>query len=1125
MSHDCTLITANAGCGKTWTLANRCIGWMVAQRRATGHAQPSGLVAATFTRKAAGEILHRLLAHLSQASLEPSSIDLFKEGFGLDPVPTQDELLGVLEDVVATLHRLQFGTLDGFYHRIAATFAGEINMPSGWTIGDEPTLAAIQIQSFDELLSQCDDEMIETLVLQAERDIIKSQVHENILPTIFGKAHGGGLLSLWRQTLLDCGDDRAWRFLLELPADSISPGASRLADDRILEACHSITRAPLPLTKKEVEDKRWDTARQKLLDAVSNRQWQAVLDSSLVASIAFDKTYYGHLAPEELANAIEPILGHARACLVDRLKARMTSWIILLTGLDKTTDRCQRERGVYSFQDVAYYLARANVLNTIDRDVLQFRLDSEIRDLALDEFQDTSESQFTVIKPVIEELFSGQGSHDLPRRFLVVADPKQSIYGWRGGTPSLLGKLEHMGDERLNHGTLAKSYRSGPEVIDFVNMVFDDLKGNEALVSEAHPHVPIETYEACGLEAPSDEQTPVMRAIGNWKFQEHLTARTDLKGGILAWRFDPRARLDPDEKLNKEAVIGSMADEIVRVVKDRMTRSSTIGILLTTNDQVAEVVAALREAGIEASQEGGGALASYLVIQTILDLLRLAEHPDHRESAYRVSHSPLGELLGLPPLETIDPDHRSDVLGQVSRTVRRRIIDEGLEGFLISLSDDLLPHTDAEDRQAIRHCVDQAAVWNPSDVSRLEDFIRHIESISAGEPSGSPIRVMTMHSAKGLEFEEVILPLLDELMVKQSSGNGCMGWSPSTLDPPSFVVPELSKDLRPHVPLIEIAAQRQWELNLGDRLSLLYVSLTRACRVLNLVFAGSTKPANDKLTAGNIIRAAIPELDAAVMNGEEDERGRIWISADCDWNDEVLDESGSEPVPMGTRPIRVSLPKAEPAGAVAPSSSNEQQLRDQFRIWDTRARRRGVLIHEFFREIEWLEDGRPGKEHLERALIHASMGTSQRPGKAEWEEAVGVFESAMDDPAIARRLTRAAYEDRGCDRLEVLNEWPILDHVDGQLVRGRIDRMVIGWRGSEIAFIEIVDFKSGRLEDDAAAAESVEHYRSQIEFYVASVLAHYGSDVDPATVSGRLLFIEAGRDLPCTPCPDAPLSS
>ena len=144
MSGNSTLITANAGCGKTWTLTNRCIGWMVAQRRATGDAQPSGLVAATFTRKAAGEILHRLLTHLSQASLDPKSIKLFKEGFGLDEVPTQEELLGVLQDVVAGLHRLQFGTLDGFYHRIAATFAGEINMPSGWTIGDAPTLAAIQ---------------------------------------------------------------------------------------------------------------------------------------------------------------------------------------------------------------------------------------------------------------------------------------------------------------------------------------------------------------------------------------------------------------------------------------------------------------------------------------------------------------------------------------------------------------------------------------------------------------------------------------------------------------------------------------------------------------------------------------------------------------------------------------------------------------------------------------------------------------------------------------------------------------------------------------------------------------------------------------------------------------------
>ena len=93
------LITANAGCGKTWTLANQCIGWMIDRKRRTGDADPTGLVAATFTRNAAGEILHRVLEHLAVSALDQDALSMFVDGFNVDPEPTPEEMNEVLADV------------------------------------------------------------------------------------------------------------------------------------------------------------------------------------------------------------------------------------------------------------------------------------------------------------------------------------------------------------------------------------------------------------------------------------------------------------------------------------------------------------------------------------------------------------------------------------------------------------------------------------------------------------------------------------------------------------------------------------------------------------------------------------------------------------------------------------------------------------------------------------------------------------------------------------------------------------------------------------------------------------------------------------------------------------------
>ncbi len=121
-----------------------------------------------------------------------------------------------------------------------------------------------------------------------------------------------------------------------------------------------------------------------------------------------------------------------------------------------------------SFNDVSvlvYYILRER----IDSDFLYFRLDSVIEHILLDEFQDTSILQYEILKPLIEEILSGNGASE-DGSFFFVGDVKQSIYRFRGGVSALFGAVKE--ECRTDVEALLTNYRSQKEVIEFVNRTF-----------------------------------------------------------------------------------------------------------------------------------------------------------------------------------------------------------------------------------------------------------------------------------------------------------------------------------------------------------------------------------------------------------------------------------------------------------------------------------------------------------------------------------------------------------------------------------------------------------------------------------------------------------------------------
>ena len=246
-----------------------------------------------------------------------------------------------------------------------------------------------------------------------------------------------------------------------------------------------------------------------------------------------------------------------------------------------------------------------------------------------------------------------------------------------------------------------------------------------------------------------------------------------------------------------------------------------------------QLIYELRQRNVAASEEGGNPLTDSMAVQVILSLLRLADHPGDTIARFHVAQSPLAAHMDY---RNHADDARTLVLSQA---VRARLLDAGYGRAIQHWAELLESSCDQRDGSRLRQLVEVAYGYEPLATLRTADFLRYVELERVADPTTAEVRVMTVHQAKGLQFDIVVLPDLDVQLAGQS--DAFVVGQPSPTEPIDRVCLYRNASIQKLLPTqLQQLFEENTRQSVEEALCVLYVALTRAIYSLHMIVKPST---------------------------------------------------------------------------------------------------------------------------------------------------------------------------------------------------------------------------------------------------------------------------------------------
>lgn len=996
---------------------------------------PSRILATTFTRKAAGEIYDRVLRRIAEALADPRSAKGLAEAVGM-PGLTGADIMKMARTIIGEQHRLLICTLDGFFFRLMKAFSFEVGLSQEWRLVTGLAQRLNGLEAVRAVFMKQKQAALSELISHLNRGRAVRNAH-SLVEQAMTAFH-----SLFRSA-----EPNAWLWL---------PDGKVPSTDELRALADRFRSAALPLTAKGAPDKRIEKAVLKIADLVQDGDLHGAGTETLLQQALFgDGTFYKVALTPDLLDASQALVEPVRGAIFHELFRHQRALYQMLVSYDEAYERVQDAMHQFDFKDVVYRLASAQRLGSLEE--MYYRIDCSIAHVLLDEFQDTAGEQWRILEPMVDEILSKSGTG---HTFFCVGDVKQAIYGWRGGVSSIFSSLQNRYPQ-LKVEVREITRRCSQPIIDTVNQVFAGLADTAALA--AH-----------------------QSGVAAWvaEFVPHKTHRNDVAG----YSELELVQAESDEPLENFA-----AQKVIDLAARHP--GASIGVLVRSNLFAAKVVNAINQLNpaLEVSEEGGSLLTDSELVRVILALLWLADHPGDTTARFHLSISPLKPLLGIE-------SHTDDAAAlRVSHQVRHSVSLIGYGRTTAEWVQQILPFAAQRDRARLNRLVDLAMRYDGEPQHSADGLVQRVRHEKIDESRDVPVRVMTIHGSKGLEFDLVVLP---ELHARLLRAPAMLTRYTDRTRGPEQIAPPVPKDLLAFVPeFSEMHAASERE-QLNDGLSTLYVALTRARYGLFMLAPGRAPSKKESASVPQTFAAALTEVLGAGA-----ESGVVFTAGDPNFT--IRSESPPAPPAVVSRaaPHPVYRPRTR-FERVSPSRIERSERIDIGRILSPESihgMKRGSLYHRFFELIEWIEDGDPSDESLQSVI--QACGVPETDGGRLRDE----FLRALQAPAVRAALSRAALETLFPNaELEVLREESLALRIEEGLVVGSLDRLVIARRDGRVCGATVVDFKTDLFfgESDAWLRGRHAVHRPQLETYLRMVRQLWRLDADQ--VHGSLLFVSTG---------------
>jgi ATP-dependent exoDNAse (exonuclease V) beta subunit len=1026
------MILASAGSGKTYALTNRFV-----QLLALG-AKPERIAALTFTRKAAGEFFDEILRKLARAAGDPDAARRIAGQIGA-PGLTPADFTRMLRAMVEAMPRLSLGTLDSFFSRVVRAFPLELGLGGDFEILQEHASRIERRRVVRRIFA------VAGPLDAAQKDFI-----EAFKRATFGaeekrlSLHLDGFLDEHVEVFLAAPDEAVWG-----RAERIWPeGNDALAKAATRGAALRALQGALPWeAMTDGQRLRWEdffaalpswAPGAPLPDPVEYVLKNAQKAWAGLAEIVVERKK-SSLPPAAVAALRDLVSGIIGAEFARRLE--MTRGIFaILRGYEAVYDGTVRRLGRLTFSDLQRLLLPAGAAGArpLSREAaddarlfIDWRLDAQIDHWLLDEFQDTSFDQWRVLRNLIDEAVQDPSG---TRSFFYVGDVKQAIYAWREGDAGLFQEIFHhynaAAPNTIGVKRLDASYRSGRAVIAMVNGVM----GDGAALRRLFP-------------APA-----VARWVEEW--HEHASALPDREGyAELRLAEGPEGRFAETLRILQEI--------------EPLRRGLDAAVLVRTNETASALADFLRrEGGFPAVAESDLRVGiDNPLTCALLALFRAAAHPGDTSARALVRMTPIEGILREAKIAGADDLTRA-VLGEIHEGGFEKTVEAWLRRI-----EPFLAAGDPFSRERGRQLANAGRLFDQAGGRDVAEFAAFVERYTERDSDAAgAVRIMTVHKAKGLGFDLVILPDLQGQTLAKRRSDLAVQQGPDrsvqwVMDLPALDLAMTDPVLAAHIE--EARAEACYE-----NLCLLYVALTRAKTAMYVV----TEP------VGRSQSANFPRLLQETL-------GEAWTAGDPQWFEAMPAAAGSEKEAAGRLRVLENLslpaPVRRPARRASASRTGVVRAAEAFVLEAGGGADFGTEVHALLAGVEWAD----GAEVARLAAIW-------RKGSPATEEAL----ACLAAPALAE-IWRPP---EGTAKVEVWRERSFELVLDGAWVTGIFDRVtVVRDVQGRAQRAEVWDFKT----DAVALAEvgaALERHGPQLQIYRPAVARLTGLPLE--AVAGGLVL-------------------